>query len=78
MKHYLLFVGATRYPNGGWKDLKDSYDSLVEPMKQGEKLIIEPTPPCQYSLYDWWHVVDLEEGGRVIAWDSKENTETPH
>ena len=73
MKRYLLFAGTNYYPAGGWKDFRDSYDSLAEAMKCGEEFTIEPTAP----LYDWWHIVDLEEGA-VIAWDDVNNTEPPY
>jgi hypothetical protein len=30
MKRYLVFAGDDFYPSGGWKDLKDSFNSFEE------------------------------------------------
>ena len=48
MKKFLLFVGDAYYPEGGWNDFVDSFDSVEEAK---EKI----PEDC-----DWWHVINSE------------------
>lgn len=49
---YILFAGATCYPNGGFEDFKGSGDELNVLVDCAEKLKIES------KLIDWWHILD--------------------
>ena len=51
MKRFLLFIGATWYPCGGWCDFYAPFDTLEEASSLAKS--IKP---------DWWHVVDLQTG----------------
>ena len=53
MKRYLLFTGEYYYPSGGWRDFRDSFDTVEEALTQ--------------SRGDWWHIVDSETGVIVIS-----------
>jgi hypothetical protein len=50
MKRYLLFIGDTYYPGGGWKDFIGSFETVSE-------ALIELAEPR--SKYDWFQIVDL-------------------
>ena len=49
MLRYMVFVGLTYYPNGGWEDYKASHEELEDAMGA-----------CHG--YDWWQVVDTVTG----------------
>ena len=56
LKRYALFAGRDYdWTAGGWDDFFDSYDSIAEASLAG----IE-------SRQDWWHVVDLHTGEKVV------------
>lgn len=46
---YLIFVGDTYYPGGGWKDFRCTATSLHDAVCRAAN---EPG--------DWWQVVDLD------------------
>lgn len=57
MKRYLLFVGDTCYPWGGWRDFYSSYDSIDDARVQyGD------------DPHRWWHVIDSQSGSVVAGW----------
>lgn len=60
MKRYLLFTGYDYYPDGGWSDFKESFDSLEEAIAASQK-----------SPYycDWNQVVDTETMEIVCRFD---------
>ena len=48
MKRFLLFCGATYYPNRAWHDFAGDYDTLIEAL-------------CgPYANEDWYQIVDTE------------------
>lgn len=51
MKRYLVFVGSTYYPSGGWKDYQGSLDTLEAALGLAANI-----------RGDWWHIVDTEIG----------------
>ena len=53
MKRYLLFAGDYHYPNGGWSDFVDSFDSVEEAQDHLNH-------SKDSYLVDWAHVVDTE------------------
>lgn len=56
MKRFILFAGSNSYPpRGGWKDYKDSFDSLEEAEKTAR---IEMLQTRAEDILDWYHVVD--------------------
>lgn len=54
MRRYLVFAGMAYYPDGGWDDFKESFDTLSDCM---DYLI---THHC-----DWAHIVDSHTGQMV-------------
>lgn len=55
MNRYLLFVGDTYYPSGGWDDFIGPYDSVSDAW----------TVAVQKHR-DWAHVVDSTTGQQVV------------
>ncbi len=53
MKHYLLFAGNYLYPNGGWDDFRDSFNTYKECIDW----IAE-------SKFEWHQIVDSITGDR--------------
>jgi endonuclease IV len=53
MKRYLLFLGDTYYPRGGWGDYQMDFDTLEEAKQYGE---------VNRPHADWCHVVDATTG----------------
>lgn len=59
MKKYILFVWSIYYPEGGMKDLQDSYDTIEECHKAFSKdSILEDYRRGQIVDRDTWQVVD--------------------
>lgn len=52
MKQYLLFVGETYYPAGGWDDFIDSFDS-IEDARKDPRL-------AERSKHGWHQIVDTK------------------
>ena len=52
MKRFLVFAGDNWYPFGGWKDFKESFDTLHE----AQNYLMDS------SSYDWYHIVDSSTG----------------
>lgn len=50
MKNYLVFAGSWCYPNGGFKDFKQDFDTIEECKAFIDTLVI-----------DWAHVVSLSD-----------------
>lgn len=65
MKRYALFAGRTYYPEGGWDDLVDTFDSADEAWERVRR--DNRTAVARHALppYQWHHVVDLTTGERV-------------
>ena len=53
MKRYLVFRGENYYPNGGWEDFAESFDTLPEVNHYLH------TTNC-LGRSEWAHVVDIE------------------
>lgn len=55
MKRYLVFFGDCYYPQGGWDDLKASYDTVEEAIQ---------SHPVRMSCgsEQWMQVVDWQSG----------------
>jgi hypothetical protein len=53
MKKYLLFVMDSYYPSGGWGDFVDSFEDKDEAVGYANR----------QECGDWYHVVDIEQGG---------------
>jgi hypothetical protein len=62
MKRFLVFVGHTYYPNGGWEDFKGERDTLAEARDIVRVTLAEDGlgSPC-----DWAHVVDAVTSAKV-------------
>ncbi len=58
MKRFLLFAGADYYPGAGVNDLRGESDTVSELIEMVNK-----------GNYDWWHVLDTNEG-LVVFLDS--------
>lgn len=56
MKRFIVFTGLTYYPSGGWKDFEKSFDTLIGALEYVAK--------CEG--FDWYQIVDIEEG-RVVS-----------
>jgi hypothetical protein len=52
MKRFLLFAGDNYYPEGGWDDFINSFDTLEE---------VE----LNLGVCDWFHVVDSTTGEKI-------------
>lgn len=57
MNRYQVFAGTNYYPSGGWDDRIGGADSIEE----GLKLLLG----TKYG-YDWWQIIDLETGRRMV------------
>lgn len=57
MKRYLLFAGEHYYPEGGWADFHQDFDSLRE---------AEDKAATFGHGIDWWHIVDSQTKDRVV------------
>jgi hypothetical protein len=53
LKRYLLFAGNTHYACGGWRDFKNSFDTVNESEIAGKELI-------DGRHCEWYHVVDSQ------------------
>jgi hypothetical protein len=58
---YLLFVIDQYYPNGGWNDFADMFDTLDEAKLEGSK-----------SRGDYYHIVELSSRQIVAYGDISE------
>lgn len=58
MKNYLVFAGRGFYPNGGFQDFKEDFDSVEECKTFIDTLVI-----------DWAHVVSLSDKSIVYKYD---------
>lgn len=54
LKPYLVFIGLTYYPIGGWLDFKKSFETRKEAKSFVEKLVEEDT-------YSWGQVIFIGE-----------------
>lgn len=56
MKRYLLFAGSVYYPDGGWDDFKDSFDTREQAIEE-----------CNQwkGRYGWAHVIDAQTGEKL-------------
>ncbi len=63
MRRFLLFMGDTYYPSGGWQDFKKSFDTMSEAVKAVSGATKDTD--LGNSSWDWWQVVDLETGKMV-------------
>lgn len=60
MNRYWLFAGYQYYPSGGMHDFKDSFE-----MEDGARIRFHE----KFSSCDWAHIVDIETGNVVAAWN---------
>lgn len=56
-KRFLVFAGDRYYPDGGWNDMRQSFDKLEDAVAQG---YIDGG-----DNDGWWHVVDMITGEKV-------------
>lgn len=63
LKRYLLFLGGSFYPQGGWNDFAGSFDGLREAREAAarEARLREDSD----GIEAWWHVVDSLTGREV-------------
>lgn len=54
MKRFLLFAGMEYYPNGGWGDFRNSFDTLEEAKREILVEIVQGN--------DWYQIVDGRTG----------------
>ena len=52
-KPFLAFCGAHYYPNGGWGDVVDYFDTVEDALAALLNSRLET---------DWWHIVDIRTG----------------
>lgn len=62
---FVVFMGDTCYPSGGWNDMAGGADTLDEAVAWAQKNIAG----------DWAHVVDLAKG--KIVWQARVDYDTP-
>ena len=55
MKRYLLFAGEEHEEEGGIKDFKGDFDSIVDAEKRVKK-----EESIGGAKFDWWHIVDRQ------------------
>jgi hypothetical protein len=65
MKRYLMFAGQNYYPEGGWFDCRGKFDTLEEAVEAAKETI-----PGDKQRWEWWHVVDAEEG-EAVDWSTR-------
>ncbi len=65
MNRYLIFAGRPYESLGGWYDFQDSYQIESLAKQKAEEMVSEETP------WDWSHVVDIEKGTIIAAYDGK-------
>jgi hypothetical protein len=51
IKRYLVFAGPRYYPEGGWGDFRNAYDTLEEAIAFSSLM-----PTADY----WTHIIDLQ------------------
>ena len=56
MKRFLVFTFDQYYPNGGWEDFQESFETL----EAAKNFLINK------SNFDFYQVVDLEENGNIV------------
>ncbi len=58
MKRYLLFSGLPFYPNGGWDDFINDFDTIEEALKTF-------TDDKDYSWREWYQIIDTKSKKEV-------------
>ena len=61
MNRFLVFGGDCCYPSGGWDDFIASFVHQDEAIRQAKQMPV-----------DWWHVIDLETGNKIVGGDSSD------
>lgn len=67
-KRYLVFAGENFYPDGGWDDIRGSFDTQEEAERFAHGITGRP------GGWDWGQVVDLMTGaivsrrGKPLGW----------
>ena len=73
MKRFLLFAGASYYPQGGMHDFRDAFDSAEEAMNALQKeYLYDPKGNPEYDSsfnVNWAHVVNVEQLKIVDTWN---------
>lgn len=67
MRRYVLFGSSRHYPEGGWNDFVQDFDSESEAVAAGKELVawhdewmdLLATSKL-YVDVEWWHVADIE------------------
>jgi len=59
MKRYWLFCGENYYPSGGMRDFRDSFDTVLECVKN-----LRPRS-------DWWHIYDTATNQTIEHYETK-------
>lgn len=63
MRRYLLFAGWNYYPQGGYKDLQGSFDSLEDARKHRDEYYkAEGCKLDDDNSFVWYHIVDTNIG----------------
>lgn len=65
MKRYLLFGYSDYYPDGGWHDFIESFDTLDEAKNHGYSVRVE----VDASEVNNFHVFDIVE--KIIVYETK-------
>jgi len=69
VKRFLVFAGYNYYPDGGWDDFVEQYDSSEEAQESVTEHLNPPFNNPKYSpKHDWAHVVDTETGRKCAFW----------
>ncbi len=58
MKRYLLFMGMHYYPFGGWKDFKDSFDTIEEAQQHFKDANLDSIAWYQIVDTSTWEIVE--------------------
>lgn len=63
MKRFALFAGDHYYPDGGWLDFVDSFDTAEEALK----FVVEHQQTSKpHMRWDWWSAIDLTTGDEAF------------
>lgn len=58
-KTFLVFTGSDYYPEGGWKDFRESFADYDEAMRF----------IANFDGLDWWQIVNILPDGTVSIFD---------
>jgi hypothetical protein len=64
MNRYAIFGGDYYYPNGGWDDLREDFETVEQAQTYVREELV--TVIWGGDMRDqWWHIIDLNTGLKV-------------